>query len=150
MDAHHLWKRLDESIPMLEDLLRDSVGDTMAWEDTTSPQYRALEWLVNENEWTAARMEDGNWNIPIQILVERYALLVLYFALQEENGENEEWGIDMGLLDAKLSSCDWYAIRTNCFDIAEPHGAVCDGGFVSGLSLRKSSCGCVAKCAPKN
>eukprot|EP00980_Cylindrotheca_fusiformis_P019988 scaffold7064_cov111-Cylindrotheca_fusiformis.AAC.11 len=129
------------SISMLADLLRDSVEDPTPWEDTTTPQYRALEWLVTEDLWTAARMEGGKLNIPLQVLVERYVLVFLYFAW---NGLKAlPWDPDVKadtwMLLANQSSCDWNA-NSDCFnEYSEPFGAVCNDSFVTGLSLRKSS-----------
>eukprot|EP00980_Cylindrotheca_fusiformis_P009383 scaffold2049_cov108-Cylindrotheca_fusiformis.AAC.9 len=132
----------------LADLLRDSVADTTSWEKTTSPQYRALNWLANEDLWTSARIEDGNFTIPIQIVVERYALVVLYMAW---NGDL--WKNETGMLNANLPSCEW-AIESSCDDDfidlgfpeyrCEPVGVKCNGSFVVGVSLSKSSVICRA------
>eukprot|EP00980_Cylindrotheca_fusiformis_P013568 scaffold3467_cov118-Cylindrotheca_fusiformis.AAC.5 len=119
------------SISLLADLLRDSVEDATPWENTKSPQYRALDWLSNEDEWTAEQMEAGNLNIPLQILLERYALVVLFMAWDGNSWNNNSW-----MLVPNLSTCDWNASSDSFLQYSEPYGVVCgDDSFVSGFSL---------------
>eukprot|EP00980_Cylindrotheca_fusiformis_P013571 scaffold3467_cov118-Cylindrotheca_fusiformis.AAC.8 len=127
---------------LLADLLRDSVEDTTPWENTTTPQYKALDWLANEDAWLARNVEDGNYSIPIRVLVERYALVVLSMAWGDR-----WWSEEFGMLDENRSSCEWN-IELWCFEgnsFCAPTGAVCDeDGFVIGLSLCKFSSGFLA------
>eukprot|EP00980_Cylindrotheca_fusiformis_P013569 scaffold3467_cov118-Cylindrotheca_fusiformis.AAC.6 len=114
---------------LLADLLRDSVEDTTPWENTTTPQYKALDWLTNDDVWLARSMEDGNCNFPIRVLVERYALVVVSMAWGDR-----WWSEETGMLDEKRSSCEWN-IGRDCFpedDVCVPaKGAMCDeDGFV--------------------
>eukprot|EP00980_Cylindrotheca_fusiformis_P019089 scaffold6440_cov124-Cylindrotheca_fusiformis.AAC.3 len=129
------------SVSTLAGLLRDSVADTAPWENTTSPQYRALNWLANEDVWISASIENGNFTIPIQIVVERYALVVLYMAW---NGDL--WTSATGMLNESLASCEW-SIEVSCDDDddflnlgspanrCKPTGVECNGSFVVGVSL---------------
>eukprot|EP00980_Cylindrotheca_fusiformis_P005439 scaffold1160_cov95-Cylindrotheca_fusiformis.AAC.4 len=116
---------------LLADLLRDSVGDTMPWENKTTPQYKALDWLTNDDVWLAASLKDGNYSIPIHVLRERYALVVLCMAWGDR-----EWATKYAMLDETTSSCEW-SIEEFCLpenDFCLPKGAVCDDdGFISAL-----------------
>eukprot|EP00980_Cylindrotheca_fusiformis_P001193 scaffold328_cov130-Cylindrotheca_fusiformis.AAC.7 len=124
------------SLNTLRDLLRDSIEDVAPWDNTTTPQYKALFWLANEDEWTSAMIEDGHLTIPIQVMVERYALVVLFMALSGGG-----WIEDTGMLNTTASSCDWF-VESNydddyeCFEYAcEPTGVKCDGQYASGVSV---------------
>eukprot|EP00980_Cylindrotheca_fusiformis_P005436 scaffold1160_cov95-Cylindrotheca_fusiformis.AAC.1 len=122
---------------LLADLLRDSVDDAMPWENKTTPQYKALDWLTNDDVWLAESLKDGNYiSIPIHVLQERYALVVLCMAWGDR-----EWATRYArMLDETTSSCEW-SIEEFCLpenDFCLPKGAVCDDdGFISGLSFCK-------------
>eukprot|EP00980_Cylindrotheca_fusiformis_P001195 scaffold328_cov130-Cylindrotheca_fusiformis.AAC.9 len=123
------------SLDMLVDLLRDSVEDVTPWDNRTTPQYKALFWLANEDEWTSAIIEDGSLTIPIQIMVERYVLVVLYMALS-----GSLWIEETRMLNVTAASCDWfvessYDENNTCLVYCQPTGVQCSGQFVSGLSL---------------
>jgi hypothetical protein len=68
--------RLDS---LAELLLQSDVSDVEALQDVSSPQFRALRWLANED--TAVLDLDST---PAVILVERYVLAMLYFATRGE------------------------------------------------------------------
>eukprot|EP00980_Cylindrotheca_fusiformis_P019982 scaffold7064_cov111-Cylindrotheca_fusiformis.AAC.5 len=115
---------------LLADLLRDSVEDTTPWENTTTLQYKALDWLTNDDAWLARSvLEDGSYNIPIGVLVERYALVVFSMTWGDK-----WWSEEFGMLDEKRSSCEWnngqycFPEDDSCVPVS---GAVCDeDGFV--------------------
>eukprot|EP00980_Cylindrotheca_fusiformis_P019984 scaffold7064_cov111-Cylindrotheca_fusiformis.AAC.7 len=99
---------------LLANLLRDSVPYTARWDYPTTPQFRALDWLASEDEWTAGRMED--LGVPIQVLVDRHALIVLTMVWQTSMGssglrptlfDSISWRDPFGMLDGNRSSCDW-------------------------------------------
>jgi hypothetical protein len=64
---------------LAEILLQNEVSDAAALQDDSSPQFRALRWLANED--TAVLDLDST---PAVILVERYVLAMLYFATRGE------------------------------------------------------------------
>eukprot|EP00980_Cylindrotheca_fusiformis_P001196 scaffold328_cov130-Cylindrotheca_fusiformis.AAC.10 len=114
---------------LLADLLRDSVDDVISWGDTSTPQYKALFWLANDDSWTSRNMADGSFLIPTQIIVERYALVVLYFAL---NGDF--WNRESKMLNANIPSCAWFGSKvcqTDTLHGCEPTGVQCNDQFVT-------------------
>eukprot|EP00980_Cylindrotheca_fusiformis_P017424 scaffold5418_cov107-Cylindrotheca_fusiformis.AAC.5 len=102
---------------LLADLLRDSVDDTMPWENKTTPQYKALDWLTNDDVWLAASLKDGNYSIPIHVLRERYALVVLCMAWGDR-----EWATSYAMLDETTSSCKWNREVQVVFLLRKPAG----------------------------
>eukprot|EP00980_Cylindrotheca_fusiformis_P001194 scaffold328_cov130-Cylindrotheca_fusiformis.AAC.8 len=116
------------SLNTLIDLLRDSVEDVTPWDNRTTPQYKALFWLANEDEWTPANIDNGVLRIPIQIIVERYALVVLCMALS-----GVVWIQEAGILNATAASCNW-SVESE-YDFHRTTGVKCNGQFVSGVSL---------------
>ena len=81
---------------LAEILLNNTVTDADAFQNNFSPQFRALDWLANED--TAVLDLDST---PPVILVERYVLAVLYFTLRAEIGLNV-----LNFLSAS-SVCEW-------------------------------------------
>jgi hypothetical protein len=104
---------------LAEILLQNEVADVDALQDESSPQFRALRWLANED--TAVLDLDST---PPVFLVERYVLAVLYFATSGGG-----WSDQLNFLSAS-SVCDW-----NNGEI----GVFCNGDdLVVGLFLGKS------------
>jgi hypothetical protein len=62
-------------------LLQNEVSDAKALQDDSSPQFLALRWLANNDTMVL----DLDSTSPV-ILVERYVLVVLYFATSAEAG----------------------------------------------------------------
>jgi hypothetical protein len=81
---------------LAEILLQNEVSGAEALQDDSSPQFRALRWLTNED--TAVLDLDST---PTMILVERYVLAVLYFATS-----GESWLTELHFLSAS-SVCEW-------------------------------------------
>ena len=79
-----------------------------------SPQYVALDWLAN-NDTLFVDLD----TVPTQVLVERYAMSVLYFAT---GGLAASW--DTSFLEP-IPICDW------------DEALVCESGLMSGLFARK-------------
>jgi hypothetical protein len=65
-------------------LLQNEVSAAEALQDDSSPQFRALHWLANED--TAVLDLDSTRSVILA--VERYVLAVLYFATSAEGGLN--------------------------------------------------------------
>jgi hypothetical protein len=80
---------------LAEILLQNEVSGAEALEDDSSPQFRALRWLANED--TAVLDLDSTSTV---FLIQRYVLAVLYFAT---NGEGWE---QLKFLPAS-SVCEW-------------------------------------------
>ena len=72
-------------------------------EDSNLPQYQALDWLANHDMYEID--DDSNYTIEEQkdILIERYALTVFFFA----TGGNKTWNIPTNFMDPTKSTCDW-------------------------------------------
>jgi hypothetical protein len=120
----------------LMDLLQDFVDDTTPWEDTATPQYKALDWLAYVDAWTPLNIE--NSGVPIQAILERYALAVVYMSF---NGDN--WVQESEFLNIYWRVCDWQTLYCYSANDCETFGVTCTGQFVTGLSLGKSlACYC--------
>jgi hypothetical protein len=79
-------------------LLQNEVSGAEALQDDSSPQFRALRWLANED--TAVLDLDSTHSVILA--VERYVLAVLYFATSAEGGLNAA----LNFLSAS-SVCEW-------------------------------------------
>jgi hypothetical protein len=101
-------------------LLQNEVSDAEALQVVSSPQFRALRWLANED--TALLDLDSS---PTVILVERYVLAMLYFATSGEG-----WGGQRNFLSA-TSVCEWNMSEIGVFCNEED--------LVVALDLRKSA-----------
>eukprot|EP00980_Cylindrotheca_fusiformis_P012144 scaffold2936_cov113-Cylindrotheca_fusiformis.AAC.4 len=66
--------------------------------EETSPQYRSLEWLANDDSRNLNIEDDATE------LIERFSLVTLYFATEGEDWESQS----LWLSDS--SHCDWYAV----------------------------------------
>jgi hypothetical protein len=120
----------------LMDLLQDFVDDTTPWEDTATPQYKALDWLAYVDAWIPINLE--NSGVPIQAILERYALAVVYMSF---NGDN--WVQESEFLNLDWRACDWQTLYCYSANDCETFGITCTGQFVTGLSLSKSlACYC--------
>jgi hypothetical protein len=69
-------------------------------EDPTTPQYAALDWLAEDDDYTITVLEKSASNRKV-VLVKRYALAVLYFAT---NGPSS-WKMSLDFLEP-ISVCD--------------------------------------------
>jgi hypothetical protein len=107
-------------------LLQNGVADAEALQDDSSPQFRALRWLANED--TAVLDLDS---ISTVILVERYALAVLYFVT---NGEG--WR-DQGDFLSASSVCEWNNRQTQGHDSIT--GLLCNEDSFTGAVCNEDS-----------
>lgn len=113
-------------------LLQDFFDDPLPWEDSTTPQYEALDWLANEDAWLPTNLQDiGD---PTQIILERYVLAVVYMSFGGDN-----WAFKTEFLNSDLQVCDWSTLYCHSTDECETLGVECgsSGQFVTGLSLSK-------------
>ncbi|KAL3931983.1 MAG: hypothetical protein SGBAC_011060, partial [Bacillariaceae sp.] len=85
----------------LQALLSKYVSDVTPWEDIESTQYQALDWLANEDTW---RDTKSNSSDAEQVIVERYAMSVLYFSLDGPN-----WSL---FVDLNSHVCGWQVEST--------------------------------------
>mmetsp|Transcript_9818 Transcript_9818/g.21187 ORF Transcript_9818/g.21187 Transcript_9818/m.21187 type:complete len:768 (+) Transcript_9818:80-2383(+) len=94
-------------------------------EDTSTPQYQALEWMSYSDK-SEPSVDDSNL---VKKLIQRYALVVLYFATGGPDWEN-----DLNFL-SDTDECSWNrSIRGKVKGASD-----CKDGFVSVLSLKKNS-----------
>jgi hypothetical protein len=84
---------------LAELLLQNEVADAKALQDESSPQFRALRWLAN-NDTMVLDLDSAT---SVVLAVERYVLAVLYFAT---NGEG--WK-DRGDFLSASSVCEWFS-----------------------------------------
>ena len=98
--------------------------------DPTSSQYRALDWLANIDGWNAIEQVSSH-GVPIQVLVERYALAHWFIMSTKDGDGGSRWTNEYTFL-SNTSVCDWMHPDTGT-------GVICDGNntFVEQLSLRK-------------
>ncbi len=93
-------------------------------EDTSTPQHKALEWMSYSDN-TEPSVDDSNL---VKKLIQRYALVVLYFATGGPDWEN-----DLNFL-SDTDECSWNrSIRGKVKGASD-----CKDGFVSVLSLKKN------------
>lgn len=78
-----------------------SVSITKDFANLTSPQYRALLWIADQDEAMVSVPQDPANYETSYAFVQRYVLAVFYFALDGPN-----WMHKMGFL-SKQSECDW-------------------------------------------
>jgi hypothetical protein len=106
-------------------LLQNEVSGPEALQDPSSPQFRALRWLANDDPMV---LDLDSTPTP---LVERYVLAVLYFATSGEG-----WGDLLNFLSLS-SVCEWNNGQTQ--DCTDFRGAGCnEDDLVVDLDLRKS------------
>mmetsp|Transcript_24121 Transcript_24121/g.59009 ORF Transcript_24121/g.59009 Transcript_24121/m.59009 type:complete len:591 (+) Transcript_24121:744-2516(+) len=116
----------------LQELLSKYVNNndaTSPWEDTLSTQYQALDWMANQDTWRPI----GNTLLgdAEQLIVERYAMAVLYFSL---NGPN--WNSpDETFVNLNRPVCGWQVEDCDSIGECEIYGVLCNGPFVTGLIL---------------
>lgn len=84
----------DSRIQTLSDMM---AGSLMALSDPASPQSQALNWLAHDDP---AKLDLES--APSSVILERYALAVLYFATDGKN-----WKDDFRFLSAR-SVCEWH------------------------------------------
>lgn len=94
----NLW---DDLIQLIGDTIVGERGEA-AWEDPTTPQYAALSWMARDDLYTIRVLEKESTQNQHNLLVERYALTVLYFA---SNGPSS-WKLSLDFLEP-TDVCDW-------------------------------------------
>lgn len=118
----------NDRIGILEDIKEQlsKVSTIEDLENQQSPQYKALEWIANEDRLELDPHSDN--------LIQRYALMVLYFSL--EGGRSElfwapcPWG-------SSCHECDWSFVRCSDNILEGPSGI-----DASSSSLEEKSCQC--------
>jgi hypothetical protein len=77
-------------------------GNETMW-DESSPQYKALWWIVHEDPAKMMVMMQDETQLSFDMIVGRYAMVVLYFATDGPN-----WLQQLNFL-SNSSICDWQA-----------------------------------------
>lgn len=88
------WVKGDELLDLLVGVSSDG---GIALQDSSSPQYSAMEWIRTSGAFD---------NFDEQVLLQRYALATLYFSTG-----GEQWGTSTGWL-TDAAECDWYTSST--------------------------------------
>jgi hypothetical protein len=104
----------------------DLIGPTITsnielFQDPKTPQYAALQWLADLDEWN---MDIDIDSPPIQVWVERYVLALLYHST---NGNS--WSTEFNFLQS-TSACEWSNLELE-------EGVICDDIYVTELHLSK-------------
>ena len=76
----------------------DEKLDTSLWELSFTPQFKAMEWLSSSSLWP----EDTLYQVPVQQIVDRYVLALLYYSLDGPN-----WANQYGFLTDDEHVCSW-------------------------------------------
>ena len=143
----------EELVQLREVLLstqqKDADTEETLLHDRTTPQYRALYWLANEDAYYQAQLlpwlldgglprEDTEYHLEGRIL-QRYSLAVFYFATSSDGG----WGDIDDYLSPK-DECEWNAV--SCKDKCEWLPNPCDESVydedkwaVTSLSLERNN-----------
>jgi hypothetical protein len=109
-----------ERFQMLLDLVGPSVNSNIQLlQDPTTPQHDSLKWLADIDEWNPD-VEP----LPIQVLVERYVLALLYLST---NGKS--WSTQTKFLQ-NTSVCEWFDDEED-----DAEFIVCDGLYLSKLNF---------------
>lgn len=91
------------------------LSDPSVFKDPSTPQYNALTWIVDDNKW----YEEVTPKFLDQILVERYAVMVLYFLTENPSALSGATDLDNGCffpLNSQISVCEWQSIRCDYGD----------------------------------
>jgi hypothetical protein len=67
-------------------------------DDTTSPQYRAAQWIAEEDQLTTLPLDD------LSGFAERYTMAVFYYA----TGGDSSWIRKANFLSPTLDTCSWF------------------------------------------
>jgi len=95
-----------ENFQELVSLFSDRNPDTAkAMTNTSSDQYRAMEWL-------AVDTQRNSWRPPLdeRRIVQRGSLAIFFYSALGDTGR---WDNDTGWLDHDLSECNWYEVICN-------------------------------------
>ena len=116
-------------------LMKEGLAATDDLSDADSPQYKAAEWISDDDPLRVPIPEDKKESRTA--FVERYALAVFFFATS-----GDEWAFNLGFVSGKLT-CSWNRSivspgrnpgETQTFDV----GAMCNtAAEVTSLNLRK-------------
>ena len=133
----------DESTTSFNDMLT-AIVETVSIEnvltDETSPQYEALQWLLNEDLYVTAVAENTTDDILLGIddtkflltVQQRYILALFYFAT---NGPTK-WVDDLGFLNATANVCEWNVPPES--EVSLGYGVRCnDQDVVTDIGIRK-------------
>jgi hypothetical protein len=76
--------------------------------DQSSPQYRALSWIVHDDptKLLLTMVQNNDFSSSSSLIVERYVLMLLYFVT---NGNN--WSVQ--IFNGNTTTCEWVAIECN-------------------------------------
>jgi hypothetical protein len=108
-----------ERFVALSAFFEDGNVSSQALQDTSSPQYQALEWMA----------ETDSTDLSDDKLVERFALVLIYFATG-----GPSWLDQAGFLNPFLDTCSWNSIDEGAYVL----GVGCnDEGSVTTLDLCK-------------
>eukprot|EP00526_Cylindrotheca_closterium_P005340 CAMPEP_0113614066 /NCGR_PEP_ID=MMETSP0017_2-20120614/6969_1 /TAXON_ID=2856 /ORGANISM="Cylindrotheca closterium" /LENGTH=613 /DNA_ID=CAMNT_0000523211 /DNA_START=407 /DNA_END=2249 /DNA_ORIENTATION=+ /assembly_acc=CAM_ASM_000147 len=114
-------------MPLLKTLLEKHVDDVTVWDDSTSPQYQAINFLAYEDAWRPTKVRE---EVSDQLMLERYAMMVVYFSFGGPN-----WSQEAAFLDINTRVCDWQVQYCSWGNFCETYGVLCSGQFVSRLAL---------------
>lgn len=90
-----------------------------------TPQNRAINFMALKDDWTTEAMST---NVSVQMIGERYALVVIYYATS-----SEQWNDEVNWLLNTTSVCEWNSMKGT---LEEVKGVSCnDDGLLVALDL---------------
>jgi Leucine-rich repeat (LRR) protein len=119
------------------ELILDAIDETVSsdssvFQNKSTVQYAAMNWLANEDAYNATFPLDDH---DSRVLVERYVMAVFYFSTV-----GESWKDQFNYF-APVSVCDWVKSSGDEFEML-PEISCDDGQFISSISLSMFSFGC--------
>jgi hypothetical protein len=104
---------------------------SVKWQDPSTPQNKAYQWLMSEDETT--RFYENMREEEIGIMKTRYALAVFYYAL-----DGEKWVKSNDWLNIRMDHCEWQFV--DCRTVGQGN-AVADTEFkpVTGLQIERNN-----------
>lgn len=80
-------------------LLGSAISSESDLKDTSKPQYKAAQWIANEDDWDIPETNDYD---TAYSFVQRYVMAVFYYALDGPN-----WTNSLNFLSTDLDTCEW-------------------------------------------
>jgi Leucine-rich repeat (LRR) protein len=103
-------------------ILGSGISSESDLKDTSKPQYKAAQWIANEDE---SDIPETNDYATSYSFVQRYVMAVFYYAL---NGPS--WSNQLNFLSTALNTCDW---NLN-IDVIDPPPGTNETNFDFGVS----------------
>lgn len=110
---------------LIKDLVEEAyVSPRVLMEDPSTPQYQAIEWLTESDEFFSSLSDDESFQSKV---VQRYIVVLFYYSL-----DGPGWDNQVRALSPDLDECEWNMFLSE----GESLGFLCnDNGQVNHISL---------------